>query len=350
MSSTALNETNTPTPGPHIEVLVSNLSLSPLVATLGSLAMAEREVRAVGADGIELTHLNPKINALTRQILREAYLTEHEQEYHTSTLEAMIGFGLDRERSRKTYDRVRRLVRAQHATFAGERPPLNLLGRILPFQKIFPKRSQSFEYMRRTQIVTGELPAVLYTRYADVSPADIHYSDQEAPFTPTLFQPKKDDWKDMGLTEQSSAVDIKEAMTKRGLTGVALDLFQVLEFDNPDVLVDTLLEAGLIDEVHLSVGRTDLIGIKNWRSAAARRTRTASRAFTLSPEAASETDEGKFLVKILQKWRETPDIKRRIVVEKGPWDFINRRRKLGRMILNTRGLINSNAQPVADAA
>ncbi len=338
MSGPAANETVTP--GANIEVLVSNLSLTHLVATIGSLAMVDRQVRAVGADGIELTHVEPAVNIMTRQILREADLTEDDRRHPVRPPEAMLGYGLDAERPRNNSSLIQKLVRAQHATFSSERPPLNLLGRILPTQLLFPRRSQSFNYMRWTQVVTDKLPGVMYTSYTDIPPGEVRYTDEEAPFAPRLFQPKKSDWEQMGLREDSSADAIKTAMDERGLDGVALDIFQILEFDNPDALVDKLLEAGLVDEVHLSLNRTDLIGLSKWRSEASRRTRAAARAFADSPESAAETDEGRLLTKVLRKWHENPEIRRRIVVESGPWSLINRKRRLGRTVLNTRGLIS----------
>ncbi len=314
MSSAA--ESPATMPGPHIEVLVSNLALPHFVAALGSVAMTERTVHKIGADGVELTHVNPGFNAMTRQIL-------------------------DPETSPETEERIRGLVHSQHASFVGERPAPNILGRLFAIRQVMPGRDESLDYMRRTQTITGTLPGVLYTRYSDRPPSTIHYSDEEAPFAPTLFQPKRDDWEEMGLTEESSAADIKQAMSERGLTGVAFDLFQALEFGNPHKLVDTLLEAGLIDEVHLSVDRTDLVGLRNWRSAVAQRTRRAGRAFARSPEDARETDEGKLLFKILQKWHEEPEKPRRVVIEKGPWDFFRRSHKLGRIVMSTRSLIQS---------
>lgn len=322
---------------PHIEVLVSNLALPHFVATVGSVAMAGEEVKAIGADGIELTHVNPSINLMTRQILAESEFAAEMPINPAYPRPAGSGPGTDPGRPLQNY--IRQLIRSQHASFAGERPPLNILGRLLPTRFLMPTRDQSFSYMRSTQMVTGDLPAVLYTRYEDVPPSDIHYSDREAPFASRLFQPKKDDWAEMGLSESSTAADIKAVMTRRGLTGVALDLFQILEFDDPDALVDRLLKAGLVEEVHLSVGRTDLVGVKQWRSSAARRTRKAGRAFVKSPEAALETDEGKLLLKVFRKWHEEPEKQRRVVIEKGPWDFIRRRRKLGRTVLSTRSLI-----------
>lgn len=322
---------------PHIEVLVSNLALSHFAATVGSVAMVGEEVRAIGADGIELTHVNPSINVMTRQILSEADVAAEGPINPTYPPESKPGSGIGT--GSPIQNEIRQLVRSQHASFAGERPPLNILGRLLPTRFLMPTRGQSLDYMRRTQLLTGDLPGVLYARYEDLAPADIRYSDKDAPFASRLFQPKKDDWAEMGLSEDSTAADIKAVMTRRGLSGVALDLFQILEFDNPGALTEKLLKAGLVDEVHLSVGRTDLVGVKQWRSATARRTRQASRAFVESPEAALETDEGKLLIEIIRKWQEEPEKQRRIVIEKGPWDFVRRRRKLGRIVLSARGLI-----------
>ncbi len=322
--------------GPNVEILISNLS-SPFVAALGSVAMHDRLVQKTGADGMEVTLLNPRISRFTRQVLREADMTAYETVNPTPSY-GLLGFGLDAERSRQTGNDIKSVIHSLHASFKSEAGPSSVLSFFLPTGSLMPTREESLGYMRRTQMVTGQLPAVLYTAYADTGPGQVKYSDERAPFATRTFQPKKSDWTAMGLTEESNVADIKAAMAKRGLTGITLDLFHILEFDDPETLAGKLAGAGLVDAVHVSVGRTDITGF--WSKAAAA-TRKASRAFARSAEAANEVPEGKILGIILSKWADLPEKQRRVVIEKGPFDMFRRTRKLARIVLNTRTLVNN---------
>lgn len=321
--------------GPDIEILVSNLS-DPLVALLGSVAAHDKLVQKIGADGMEVTALNPRVSRFMRQVLREADLIEAEQTDPTHP-DAMLGYGLDAERDRTAGQTIRSVVRSQHASFKSESEPQNLLSLLLPTRYIMPTRQESLGYMRRIQKVTGKLPAVLYTNYTDIEDGQVVYDDRDAPFASRTFQPKKSDWTKMGLSEESSVADIKAAMAERGLTGVTLDLFHILDFDDPEALADKLASAGLVDAVHISVGRTDMTG---FFSKAASATRKAGRAFARSSDAASEVREGKILNIVVSKWQDSPQAKRRIVIEKGPYDFFRRTHKLARIVMNTSVLVN----------
>lgn len=303
---------------------------------LGSVATHDRLAQKVGADGMEVTALNPRFSRFMRQVLREANLLEAEQANPIHPY-GMLGYGLDAERDRTTEHTIRKVVHSQHASFKSESEPPNLLSRLLPTQLIFPSRGESLGYMRRVQKITGKLPAVLYTNYTDIEGGQIRYGDKNEPFASRTFQPKKSDWGKMGLSEDSSVADIKAVMTRRGLSGVTLDLFHILEFDDPEALAAKLAGAGLVDAVHVSVGRTDITG---FFSKAAAATRKARRAFTHSAEAASETPEGKILNIVLSSWQDLPDKKRRIVIERGPYDLFQKTHKLARIIMNTSVLID----------
>jgi hypothetical protein len=303
----------------------------------GSISAHEQYMESIGADGMELTPVN--ISRLMGRLMYRATMLEEISEHHVPLIGRdylfdQLGYDVRKDWSDED-EAFERLVRTCHSSFRNDIHDDGVVARAVPNWR------ESLKQMRKIQHITGRLAAVLYPGFEDSS---VVYSDENAPFADRTFQPTASDWRNMGLTEDSSTADIKAAMEARGFTGITYDVFHCQvekegsRFQDPLDLAARLAAAGLIHSVHLSVNRLDITGL---HSELAESTRHARRAFIESSSAASQTLEGEMLTTIVRKWQQggANDLNPRVVLEDGPLRLGGVKRDHAAIITSARELI-----------
>ncbi len=297
------------------QFLISNLSLPLPLTAVGSIAAHERYVGAIGADGLELTPM--RVGRFMGRLLGRADLLR-EQLMTPLVARGPIGSLLfDSYDWSDEDDAFERLIQSQHSSFRNDINDNGIAARTVPDWRT------SLMQMTRIQCITGPLPAVLYPGFED---GQVVYSDQNAPFAERTFQPKANEWKRMGLDEDSSISDIRETIGARGFTGITWDVFHCQteeageKFHDPAQLAARLAAGGLIRSVHLSLNRLDITGRHSPLTAT---TKQARQAFVHSSAAASRTLEGETLSAIVEETGQNADNQtettlQHIVLEDGP--------------------------------
>jgi hypothetical protein len=318
----------------NIEFLISNLSLPKPLMTLGSVAAHERYVEAAGADGMELTPVN--ISRFMGRLLYRAKMLEEIFEHPVPTVDReylfdQLGYDIHKDWTDED-EAFERLVRSQHSSFRGDTYDNGIVARTVPTWR------ESLVQMRKIQLITGRLTAVLYPGFEG---GEVVYDADNAPFAERTFQPKASEWQHMGLTEHSTITDIEAAITTRGFTAITYDVLhcQVEEagcqFEDPLGLAERLAAGGLVKSIHLSVNRLDIAGL---HSPLAKSTKNARKAFVRSAEAASKTLEGEILTTITHEWRQG-NMDGRIIIEDGPLRLGNVRRDHAAIMAHARELV-----------
>ncbi len=303
---------------------------------VGSVAAHERYMEAVDADGIELTPVS--ISRFMGCLLYRATMIE-EILKHPAPLEGreylfdQLGYDIRKDWTDED-GAFERLVRSQHSSFRNDTYDNGIIARTVPTWR------ESLLQMRKIQLITGKLAAVLYPGFED---GEVVYDDENAPFAERTFQPKASEWQRIGLTEYSTIADIEATIAARGFTDITYDLLhsQVAEndiqFEDPLGLAERLAAGGLVKSVHLSLNRLDITGL---HSPLAKSTQNARKAFVRSAEAASKTLEGEMLSVITQNWQQS-GMDGRIVVEDGPLRLGNVKRDHTAIVAHARELVAS---------
>jgi hypothetical protein len=300
----------------------------------GSISAHEQYMTTVGADGMELTPVS--ISRFMGRLLYRATMVEEILQDPVPTigreyLFTQLGYDIRKDWSDED-EAFRRLVRSQHSSFRNDTYDNGVIARMVPVWR------ESLEQMRKIQLITGRLAAVLYPGFEG---GEVVYDNDNAPFAERTFQPKAPEWQRMGLTEKSSIGDIEMAMAARGLTGVTYDLFHCqmeedgVQFREPLDLAARLSAGGLIKSVHLAVNRLDITGL---HSPLAKSTKNAKRAFIRSSEAAGRTLEGEMLTVIADEWRQS-GLEGRVVVEDGPLRWGSTKRDHTAIVDHARELV-----------
>jgi hypothetical protein len=272
------------------QFLISNMVVPPTTILLGGVSAHSRYLDAIGADGLEITPLRPRVSRLMCQ------LTDRMGAYSEGAPGAPI-----RDNGCSHRDQViRRIVKSFHSGFRREEEggwPA----------RVFPSVGESLSFLTRVQRITGKLPAVLYPDISDSGDAYLQYDDTNAPFAERTFQPKASDWHGIfKLGEYSEPSDIKEAIGAAGFTGITGDMLveqdpnSTCTFKDPVSLMGRWAAAGLMPSFNLSLNRTDITGRKG---VAARATHAAKQAFMKSPKAALGTSEGRQLQAVASGWK-----------------------------------------------
>jgi hypothetical protein len=321
------------------QFLIANLSLPKPLLVAGSIAAHERYMRAIEADGMELTPMS--VGHFMNRLLRRATMLEETSKHVVPLIGRDYMFdqlGYDVRKDWSYEDAAfKRLVRTQHSSFRNETDDNGILARTVP------KWRDSLKHMRHIQRLTGKLWAVLYPGFEN---GEVVYDQNNAPFAERTFQPTISDWRRMGLAEDSSIADIKVVMAARGFTGITFDLLHCQveregrRFQDPLGLALRLAAAGLVRSVHLSVNRLDITGL---HSKMAQSTKNSKRAFVQSAAAASHTFEGEALQAIGSEWRKNeatnPNPQGHVVVlEDGPLRLGGAKRDHTAIIVHAREL------------
>jgi hypothetical protein len=316
------------------EFLISNLSLPKPLMMAGSVSAHERYMTDVGVDGMELTPVS--ISRFMGRLLYRATMLEEISRHPVPSvgreyLFDQLGYDIRKDWTDED-EAFRRLVRSQHSSFRNDTYDNGIVARTVPVWR------ESLEQMRKVQLITGRLAAVLYPGFEG---GEVVYDNDNAPFAERTFQPKASEWQRMGLTEQSSIGDIEAAIAARGFTGITYDLFHCQmeengsQFREPLDLAARLAAAGLIKSVHLAVNRLDITGLQ---SPLAKSTKNAKQAFVHSSEAAGKTLEGELLTVIADEWRQA-DLEGWVVVEDGPLRLGGAKRDHTAIVAHARELV-----------
>jgi len=288
-------------PLPPIAVVESNLSLPLSLIFAGGVRALEDYLTRVGADGTQIT---PVASPFVHQIISqgrawEAYDRGREPMEGRGPTghfgRDLVGALLDGPPPKSTYasQAAKRLVHSVHQSFRDETSDSGIWA--LPF----PRWRQSMQDMRHIQRATGhKLLSVLYPTFRQGRP--INYTRAQpypkegedgpvyAPFLVNTFQPKPEHFNVWKLTESSSIEDIRAAAQRHDIPYVTWDVVHGQGFEDPLGLCERLAAAGLVQSVHLSVGRKDEA---RRNPAIAHTTRQADQAFMKSPEAAARAKE-----------------------------------------------------------
>jgi hypothetical protein len=281
-----------------VEVTTSNLSIPVGEQLLGGVAAYERYLEATGSDGFEVT---PNHSRFVGRVLERADILRdtavHSPPGSIAALEEReLAFALGGHDITPDWgyedDFFRQSIRSGHSSFRQDTDDNGLAARF------FPRWPQSLRQLKDIQSVAGKLSVVLYPGFHG---GQVVYDDDNAPFAGRSFQPTARDWTNLGLTEGSSIVDIRARMNERGFSSITLDVGPHLAgFEDPEGLSERLADAGLVERIHLSVGRTD---VATRGSEVAKATIAAKRAFIKSAQAAGDTPEGRILQRTVRAWR-----------------------------------------------
>lgn len=319
----------------NIEIVCSNLILPGRLQFLGSVSDYESYQNTIGADGWEIT---PTHSKFARRLLAGADFdrvaddttVEHQSqqaEVDPAESNALLE-GLDlRHDYSSEVEFFGRAIKAVHSSFRKDSPSW-----LSPRARLIPTWRESLSAMRRIQQAAQKpLSAVLYTVPEN---RPIRYDEHNAPFHARGFQPKPYEFRSWGLDEGTDPKDLGQAMEQWGFNEVVWDVFHAQGFDDPEAVCERLSSAGMIQAIHLSIGRLD---VAPRDSELSKRTTQALKAFMHSPEAASKTLEGEMLTQIIWTWRQNPGQTRRIVLEQPPRLIANSKKtaKQHRAIIET---------------
>ncbi len=256
------------------QVNIANLSLPLHIALAGSPGQVETYLDSIAPSAAE----TPGMEYTTVRSRFGHRLLERAQHH------AAEGDDAPRTPEDEMFTRV---VRSLHASFLDEMPTGS------PVEHLFPHTDDSVRQMTSIQRLVGPRRAVLYPRQHHHQAAD--YRELSGLFVARSFQPKPKDMQGLWeLTTGASAEEIKGQMTEYGFDDATPDTAHSILLAS---MVDRLGAAGLVGELHVSLGRTDLPPNQAVQSA------DALRAFTRSPGDALTTPEGTMIFNVFRHWR-----------------------------------------------
>ncbi len=259
-----------------VEVNISNLSTPPHIALAGTPGQVEAYLGSIAPSADE----RPRIEFTTvKSVLGHRLL----QRAHRAVAKGAEGTG--GQQSSPEDELLTAMIGPLHASFRDEMPTGSQL------EHLFPHTDTSLQQMALIQGLIGPRRAILYPRQHHVVAAN--YSRLAGVFLARPFHQQPRDPALWGLTPDASADEVEGRMTEHGFDDGTPDTAHSILLAG---VVDQLGAAGLLGELHVSLGRTDLPPDQAAQSA------KAMKAFVDSPNAALDTPEGKMVFNVFQHW------------------------------------------------
>lgn len=317
--------------GSEIQVGISNLSLDKLTLFMGGVAAYEEHLNALNPDDIEGRQIGLEVFSVRSRFMGRVLARGHQREQltwpswqrwaagaHVDIVDQLSGADRDFWAAE---DAVFARILSGHQTFLDETPGTGLHG------LVFPHAQKSLSQLATVSwAVHGnpyDLDTIVYGQYqgeaAEYTARKGESTDTRlwTPASRTLVQPKHIDWRKFGLNGYNTAEGMAPELNRRGISGIAWDTVHSRSFDSHRLLLSELLGAGLIEEIHLSLNRQDIVSDTEMGGLSAYETEHAKRAFMKSPEAALRTVEGEMMQRIVAYWMHT-GINGRIIYEENP--------------------------------
>lgn len=306
----------------NINVLIGSAALPYAVQVLGTVAMTHKYVEGIGADGVELI---PTRSNLMRQVLRRA----------TVVGEIPEGVNTDHEGSPSDFDiQVRQLIKAGHSSFdkgENETRSNNIKGLVSRLRGwFFTAWDESLVRLSTAQtLLERPLSVVMY--------GEPGYGDDYSEYTQfgsRSMQPKGSVWKAWGLEENSPVSEVAKAMKQHGVDTFTWDTAHGQDFEDSYGLLQRLLKAGLVQRMHLSIGRSDQkkrlkeLGKEEFET----QTDDSRRKFIASSKEAIETPEGQQLALYLRHMKQQ-GLPAEVVLEEMPQLRVGKARDEQRQII-----------------
>lgn len=317
----------------EVDLGISNMALDVRTQLVGSVA-------AYGA------HLDAIAPCEHVQINME--LTPSRSRFMRTLLERGRDMELGMSRNLSEEDAVFKRVISGHASFVDETPGRGVMN------LVFPHTRESLEQFDLVNAAVGaKLPGVVYGRHLGEIARYTH--DQKiagthgklwTPFEGTSVQPKKADFKKMGLSEDKkpSAEMIMSNLNINGITELTLDTAHIQTFDDPEAMVAKL--APWFNSIHLSLNRPDAAKVMG--ELFVERSIKAKELFVQGDSRAKQTREWQLAQMVVANWKQRGHRGRIIYEEKTRPTATNRRvRKDQKAVMETTALLYESTAAAA---